>query len=366
MSIPKEQLIDAIGIGIGAIFLAKLFAPIVFSMFNDMFKGKKPDSGSSNLEAMIAHKEAMLRRGENKGSGVNHSALEAGIKNKRAGKGEVELRYMDQLDEMRKTDNEELIEDVQKVVSLFESLQWGEGQALAEIRTKFSKKFGAAPGQRVFLNNLKNLLKREIPLGRKTKNLPQYNEISDLLITKTFLQGLCMEDNDAKELSKAVGKKLRIGQKSIVKAVAAVIAKAEGQNEQKIYPTILSSDSPFSSWDIPKRENLVNKCLLTEDKKYFLSVKELLEQISNEAQLFHTLSPLPELKNKNDVDTALEIFGLQGDASPEDIKKTYKKLSMQRHPDRLASKGIPKTFEDIAHDNFTRIQAAYDVLKNQG
>ena len=38
---------------------------------------------------------------------------------------------------------------------------------------------------------------------------------------------------------------------------------------------------------------------------------------------------------------------------------------MLKHPDRLASKGIPKAFEDIAHDNFTRIQAAYDVLKNK-
>ncbi|MBK24978.1 MAG: hypothetical protein CME70_13355 [Halobacteriovorax sp.] len=367
MSFPKEQIINAIVIGLCAIFLAKLFAPVVFSLFNDLFSKNKPKKGGANLEAMIAHKEAMLRKGENSknSSLVNNDALEAGIKNKRAGKSEVEIRYLDYSDELNKVGNEELLEDVQKTLALFESLQWGEGQAISEVRTKFNKKFSAAPTQRTFINNLKNLLKREVPLSRSTKNLPQYNEITDLLITKTFLQGFCGEDDFSKELAKAVSRKLRISMASILKAVAAFLAKVEGQNEQKIYKTIVEAKNPFSAWDLPSREKLVNKALITEDKKYFVSIKDLIESITAEAHLFHTLSPLPPLNGKNDIPGALKIFGLTEEASAEEIKKTYKKLSMLKHPDRLASKGIPKSFEEVANDNFTQIQAAYDILKNK-
>ncbi len=367
MSFPKEQIINAIVIGLCAIFLAKLFAPVVFSLFNDLFQKDKPKKGGANLEAMIAHKEAILRKGENSknASLVNNEALEAGIKNKRAGKSEVEIRYIDYLEELNKTENEELRADVQKTVSLFESLQWGEGQAISEVRTKFNKKFSAAPSQRFFINNLKNLLKREIPLSRTTKNLPQYTEIMDLLITKTFLQGFCQEDDFSKELAKAMGRKLRVSIASVMKAVAAFLAKVEGQNEQKIYKTIIEAESPFSSWDLPAREKLVNKALITADKKYFISIKDLIELITAEAHLFHTLSPLPPLNGKNDIAGALKIFGLAEEATPEEIKKTYKKLSMLKHPDRLASKGIPKSFEEVANDNFTQIQSAYDILKNK-
>ncbi|MFT6604604.1 MAG: DnaJ like chaperone protein, partial [Bacteriovoracaceae bacterium] len=95
----------------------------------------------------------------------------------------------------------------------------------------------------------------------------------------------------------------------------------------------------------------------------FIKIKELIELISSEAHLYHSLSPLPDLKGKNDIKGALSLFGLKEDATAEQIKKAYKKISMLKHPDRLASKGIPKAFEDIAHENFTRIQSAYELIK---
>jgi molecular chaperone DnaJ len=53
-----------------------------------------------------------------------------------------------------------------------------------------------------------------------------------------------------------------------------------------------------------------------------------------------------------------ELLGVARTASPEEIKKAYRKLAMQHHPDRNSGdKGAEQTFKDI--------NEAYDVLKDE-
>jgi molecular chaperone DnaJ len=51
-----------------------------------------------------------------------------------------------------------------------------------------------------------------------------------------------------------------------------------------------------------------------------------------------------------------EVLGVGRDASAEDIKKAYRQLAMQYHPDRNA--------EDDAEDRFKEVTAAYEVLRD--
>ena len=52
-----------------------------------------------------------------------------------------------------------------------------------------------------------------------------------------------------------------------------------------------------------------------------------------------------------------KILGVSKDASIDDIKKSYRKLSLQNHPDRNKS---PQ-----ASENFAKINSAYEVLSDQ-
>ena len=52
-----------------------------------------------------------------------------------------------------------------------------------------------------------------------------------------------------------------------------------------------------------------------------------------------------------------ELLGVNRTASADDIKKAYRKLAMQHHPDRNhGNKDAEKKFKDLSH--------AYDVLKD--
>jgi preprotein translocase subunit Sec63 len=53
------------------------------------------------------------------------------------------------------------------------------------------------------------------------------------------------------------------------------------------------------------------------------------------------------------------LLGLERDATQEEIKKAYKRKSLQMHPDKLAQKGITVTEESQAV--FTRMKEAYEV-----
>jgi len=56
------------------------------------------------------------------------------------------------------------------------------------------------------------------------------------------------------------------------------------------------------------------------------------------------------------------LLGVDRDASLEDIKRAYKRQSLQMHPDKLAQRGQTVTDED--QTKFTRMKEAYEVLSD--
>ncbi len=61
---------------------------------------------------------------------------------------------------------------------------------------------------------------------------------------------------------------------------------------------------------------------------------------------------------------AYAVLGLKPDAENDEIKRAYRKLVSEYHPDKIASKGLPDEFTKFAADKFREIQSAYDELKS--
>ncbi len=49
----------------------------------------------------------------------------------------------------------------------------------------------------------------------------------------------------------------------------------------------------------------------------------------------------------------------------EEIKKQYRKLATEYHPDKIEAKGLPEEFVKFATDKFKEIQEAYDEIKKE-
>jgi DnaJ like chaperone protein len=62
-------------------------------------------------------------------------------------------------------------------------------------------------------------------------------------------------------------------------------------------------------------------------------------------------------------DRFYRTLGVSPDASDEEIKKHYRTLVKEFHPDRIAAKGLPDEFTDFAESKFREIQEAYEAVK---
>ena len=57
-----------------------------------------------------------------------------------------------------------------------------------------------------------------------------------------------------------------------------------------------------------------------------------------------------------------KILGVSKDASQKEIKKAYRKLAAQYHPDKVNHLG--DELKKVAHEKMIEIQKAYELLKH--
>jgi len=60
-----------------------------------------------------------------------------------------------------------------------------------------------------------------------------------------------------------------------------------------------------------------------------------------------------------------QVLGLERGVSDDVIKKTYRKLIRENHPDTLIAKGMPQEFIDVANEKMAAINAAYDLVEKE-
>lgn len=58
-----------------------------------------------------------------------------------------------------------------------------------------------------------------------------------------------------------------------------------------------------------------------------------------------------------------KVLGIAADASKTEIKRAYRRLMSQHHPDKLIAQGLPEEMIKLATDKTQTIQAAYERIK---
>lgn len=61
---------------------------------------------------------------------------------------------------------------------------------------------------------------------------------------------------------------------------------------------------------------------------------------------------------------AYVALGITESASPAEIKRAYRKLISQNHPDKLAARGLPESMRAVAEERSRELNAAYDLIKS--
>lgn len=65
------------------------------------------------------------------------------------------------------------------------------------------------------------------------------------------------------------------------------------------------------------------------------------------------------------LEDAYKALGVSADDSDADIKRAYRKLMSQYHPDKLIGQGLPEDMIAVATEQSKEIQLAYDLIKKR-
>lgn len=64
------------------------------------------------------------------------------------------------------------------------------------------------------------------------------------------------------------------------------------------------------------------------------------------------------------ISDAYKVLGVAPSASDAELKKAYRKLMSENHPDKLAGRGLPESMREMAEERTREISHAYDVVKD--
>lgn len=65
------------------------------------------------------------------------------------------------------------------------------------------------------------------------------------------------------------------------------------------------------------------------------------------------------------LEDAYQALGVSGDVSDKDLKRAYRKLMSENHPDKLIARGVPEDMVKLATERSQEIQAAYEMVRKQ-
>ncbi len=86
--------------------------------------------------------------------------------------------------------------------------------------------------------------------------------------------------------------------------------------------------------------------------------QQILERTLNQTHF------APGHTTQNDLEDAYKALGVSKDCSDQELKRAYRKLMSQYHPDKLMGQGLPEHMVEMGKQQAQEIQAAYELIKN--
>jgi DnaJ like chaperone protein len=87
------------------------------------------------------------------------------------------------------------------------------------------------------------------------------------------------------------------------------------------------------------------------------------EQQAYAEQNYQKYNQGPRINPEQHLQDSYQILNVSATASVEEIKKAYRRLMSQHHPDKLMAKGLPPEMIKLANEKTQKIKTAYETIR---
>ncbi|MCS5710117.1 co-chaperone DjlA [Candidatus Berkiella aquae] len=102
--------------------------------------------------------------------------------------------------------------------------------------------------------------------------------------------------------------------------------------------------------------------LLSEIEMRFYAEQRFEQQAHEHQREEQTYRYQPHHSTQSESQLAYEMLGVTAKSTDQEIKKAYRKLMSQHHPDKLVAKGLPEEMIKLATEKVQKIQKAYEYI----
>jgi DnaJ like chaperone protein len=93
--------------------------------------------------------------------------------------------------------------------------------------------------------------------------------------------------------------------------------------------------------------------------------QQLLEMVLNQSHFSSGAGGTGQTASTNGLADAYKAIGAMESNTDQEIKRAYRKLMSQYHPDKLIGQGLPEDMIAVATEKAKEIQIAYDLIKER-
>ncbi len=88
-------------------------------------------------------------------------------------------------------------------------------------------------------------------------------------------------------------------------------------------------------------------------------LEQIIQMVTAQRQYSHQA----QQTNKPSLNDAYAVLGVDKEISDAELKRTYRRLMSQHHPDKLVAKGLPEEMIKLANEKTSEIKSAYEQIK---
>jgi len=108
---------------------------------------------------------------------------------------------------------------------------------------------------------------------------------------------------------------------------------------------------------------LADRNVHAAEKKLLFYIADVLGFSHQHIEQFFHFAGGKQKSAKSALNEAYALLGVRESDSDDVIKKSYRRLMNQHHPDKLVAKGLPEEMLKLATEKTQQIQKAYDLIK---
>nr|WP_305910278.1 co-chaperone DjlA [Methylomarinum sp. Ch1-1]MDP4522212.1 co-chaperone DjlA [Methylomarinum sp. Ch1-1] len=86
-------------------------------------------------------------------------------------------------------------------------------------------------------------------------------------------------------------------------------------------------------------------------------------QFQAQQRFYRQSQQYPGRASRNRLHDAYAVLGIDSSASDGEVKKAYRRLMGQHHPDKLVAKGLPEEMMTLAKEKTQQVRKAYETIR---